>query len=120
MRGNATRGHRVSFGEFGLQATEPGLVTGRQIEACRVTISRAIGNSGKYWIRIFPHKPFSAIPLETRMGTGKGEPEYWAAIIRPGTVMFEVGGIPQAVARRALNKAASKIPIHCRLALRQK
>lgn len=119
VRGNATRGNTVAFGEFGLQALEPGYVSGRQIEACRVAISRAIGGSGgKYWIRIFPHKPLSAQPLETRMGKGKGEPEYWAAVIRPGAVLFEVGGVPEALAKSALAKAAGKLAIPTRLAVR--
>lgn len=119
VRGNATRGNTVAFGEFGLQALEPGYVSGRQIEACRVAISRAIGGSGgKYWIRIFPHKPLSAQPLETRMGKGKGEPEYWAAVIRPGAVLFEVGGVPEALAKAALAKAAGKLAIPTRLAVR--
>ncbi len=119
VRGNATRGNTVAFGEFGLQTLDAGMITGRQIEACRVAISRAVGSSGgKYWIRIFPHKPMSAQPLETRMGKGKGEPEYWAAVVRPGTVMFEVGGVPEALAKVALAKAAGKLPLATRLAVR--
>ncbi len=119
IRGNATRGNFVDFGDFGLQALEPGFITGRQIESCRVAINRTIGQSGgKYWIRVFPHKPMSAQPLETRMGKGKGEPEYWAAVVKPGTVMFEVGGVPAPLARLALSKAASKLPVAVRLAER--
>jgi large subunit ribosomal protein L16 len=117
VRGDATRGNFVAFGDFGLQCLESGFVTGRQIEACRVAISRAVGQ-GKYWIRIFPHKPMSAHPLETRMGKGKGDPAKWVATVRPGTVMFEVGGLPESLARTALNKAASKLPVSCRLAVR--
>jgi large subunit ribosomal protein L16 len=117
VRGDASRGEHVSFGEYGLQSLVSGHVTGRQIEACRVALSRAVGTgSGQYWIRVFPHKPMSAHPLETRMGKGKGEPAHWVAVIRPGTVLFEVGGVPAAQARLALNKAASKLPISCRLA----
>lgn len=119
VRGNATRGNYVSFGDYGLQSLEPGFISGRQIEACRVAISRAIGSSGgKYWIRVFPHKPLSAQPLETRMGKGKGEPEYWAAVVKPGTVMFEVGGVPAPMAKLALAKAAGKLPVQVRLAAR--
>ena len=119
VKGTAHRGNGVAFGEFGLQSLEPGYVTGRQIEACRVTISRAVGAAGKYWIRIFPHKPMSAHPLESRMGHGKGEPDHWVAVIHPGTVMFEVGNIPEPLARLALNKAASKLPLRCRLAAKR-
>lgn len=119
IRGNATRGNNVAFGDFGLQSLEPGFVTGRQIESCRVTINRAISSyGGKYWIRIFPHKPMSAQPLETRMGKGKGEPETWVACIRPGTVMFEVGGVSASVARLALSKASAKLAMRCKLAER--
>lgn len=119
IRGDATRGNTVAFGDYGLQSLDPGFVTGRQIEACRVTINRTISSyGGKYWIRIFPHKPMSAQPLETRMGKGKGEPETWVASIRPGTVMFEVGGVLPAVARLALSKASAKLPVRCKLAER--
>lgn len=120
VRGNATRGNFVAFGDFGLQALDPGFVTGRQIEACRVSINRSVAQAGgKYWIRVFPHKPMSAKPLETRMGTGKGEPDKWVAIVRPGTVMFEIAGVTPAIARQALGKAASKLPVRCRLAEKQ-
>ena len=120
VRGDATRGNNVSFGDFGLQALEPGFITGRQIESCRVAINRTIGSQGgKYWIRIFPHKPMSAKPLETRMGKGKGEVDVWVAVVKPGTVMFEVGGVPEAVAKVALSKAGGKLPVRCRLATRK-
>ncbi|CAG0998558.1 50S ribosomal protein L16 [Planctomycetaceae bacterium] len=115
VKGNATRGNYVAFGDAGLQSLEPGWITGQQIEAARIAISRAIGRTGKYWIRVFPHKPVTGKPLEVRMGTGKGEPEYHCAVIKPGTVLFEVGGIPKAMARIALNKAANKMPTRCRL-----
>mgnify|MGYP002713236471 CR=1 FL=1 len=115
VKGNATRGNFVAFGDFGLQSLEPGWITGRQIEAARIAISRAVGKAGKYWIRVFPHKPVSAKPLETRQGKGKGEPEFWCAVVKPGTVMFEVGGVNKELAREALNKAANKMPVRCRM-----
>lgn len=115
VKGNATRGNFVAFGDAGLQTLEPGWITARQIEAARIAISRTVGKAGKYWIRVFPHKPVSAKPLETRMGKGKGEPDYWCAVVRPGTVMFEVGGVPLTIARAAMNKAANKMPVRCRM-----
>lgn len=119
VRGNATRGNYVAFGEYGLQAMTPGFVTGRQIEACRVAINRTIASlGGKYWIRIFPHKPMSRKPLETRMGKGKGEPDVWVATIRPGTIMFEIANVDEDVARLALSKASSKLGITCKMAKR--
>jgi large subunit ribosomal protein L16 len=119
VKGNASRGNFVAFGDAGLQALEPGWITGRQIEAARIAISRTVGKAGKYWIRIFPHKPVSAKPLETRQGSGKGEPEYWCAVIKPGTVLFEVGGTSIELAREALAKAANKMPVRCRMVERQ-
>lgn len=119
VKGNATRGNFVAFGDAGLQTLEPGWITGRQIEAARIAISRAVGKAGKYWIRVFPHKPVSAKPLETRQGKGKGEPDYWCAVVKPGTVMFEVGGVNLTMAREALAKAANKMPVRCRLVERQ-
>jgi large subunit ribosomal protein L16 len=119
VKGNATRGNFVAFGEAGLQSLDPGWITGRQIEAARIAISRSVGKAGKYWIRIFPHKPFSAKPLETRQGSGKGEPEFWTAVVKPGTVLFEVGGVTLTAARAALAKAANKMPVRCRLVERQ-
>jgi large subunit ribosomal protein L16 len=119
VKGNATRGNFVAFGDAGLQTLEPAWITGRQIEAARVAISRAIGKSGKYWIRVFPHKPVSAKPLETRQGGGKGEPEFWCAVVKPGVVMFEVGGTGIDLAREALAKAANKMPVRCRMIERQ-
>ncbi|MCA8915962.1 MAG: 50S ribosomal protein L16 [Planctomycetes bacterium] len=115
VKGNATRGNFVAFGDAGLQTLEPGWITGRQIEAARIAISRAVGKAGKYWIRVFPHKPVSAKPLETRQGKGKGEPEFWCAVVKPGVVMFEVGGVNLDLAREALAKAANKMPVRCRL-----
>ena len=119
IKGDATRGNFVAFGDFGIQALERGMITGRQIESCRVAINRTIAASGgKYWIRIFPHKPMSAKPLETRMGKGKSDPDKWVAIIKNGTILFEVGGVPMEMARQALSKASSKLPVKCRLAER--
>ena len=111
MRGKAGRGNVVSFGEFGLQALEPAWVTSRQIEASRRAIVRYMKRRGQYWIRVFPDKPVTAKPAETRMGKGKGSVDHWVAVIKPGRVMFEVGGVPIEVAREALRRAAYKLPI---------
>ncbi len=118
VRGVAARGNTVEFGEFGLQAMQAGWISGRQIEAGRVALSRAAPGA-KIYIRIFPHKPLTAQPLETRMGKGKGEPEYYAAVVRPGTVMYELGGMPEAQARLALNRASHKMPVRCRMVQRR-
>jgi large subunit ribosomal protein L16 len=119
VKGNTTRGNFVAFGEAGLQVLEPGWITGRQIEAARVVLSRTVGTSGKYWIRIFPHKPVSSKPLETRQGGGKGEPEFWCAVVKPGAVLFEVGGLGIEQCRLALVKASNKMPLRCRMIRRQ-
>ena len=119
LKGNATRGNKVSFGEFALQTLEPGRITGRQIEAGRMACSHYLAREGKVYIRIFPHKSFSAKPLETRMGTGKGEPEYWAAEVKPGTILFEIAGVDETVARRAFNRVAYKMPVRCRFVQRR-
>ncbi len=111
MRGAAYRGSRISFGEFGLQAEAPCWMTNRQIEAARVAITRHIKRQGKLWIRIFPDKPVTVKPAETRMGKGKGSPEYWVAVVKPGRIMFELEGVEPAVAKRAMELAASKLPI---------
>ena len=111
MRGIATRGNQLSLGEFGLQATEPGWVTSRQIEAARIAMTRYTKRGGNVWIRIFPDKPVTKKPAETRMGSGKGAPEYWVSVVKPGRVMFEIGGIPESVAREALRLAGHKLPI---------
>ena len=118
VRGEATRGNTVEFGEVGLQAMAPGFLSARQIEAGRVAISRAVPGA-KIYIRVFPHKPITSIPLETRMGKGKGEPEYYAAVIKPGTVLYEIGGAPEAEAQLALNRACHKMPLRCRLLKRR-
>ena len=114
MRGKAYRGGTVTFGEFGLQALEPAWVTNRQIEAARVAITRSIKRGGKMWIRIFPDKPVTKKPAETRMGKGKGAPEFWVASIRPGRIMFELEGISREAAKDAMRLGASKLPIKTR------
>ena len=119
IRGIATRGNTVAFGDYGIQSLESAWLTAAQIEAARVAGTRRIGTVGKLFIRIFPHKPVTATPAETRMGTGKGEPSYWAAVVRPGTVLFEVGGVSADVAKLALNRISHKLPIKCKLLARR-
>lgn len=118
IKGNATAGHRVEFGDFGLQSLDAVWLTGRQIEAGRVAANRATGGQGKVWIRVFPHKPISGKPAETRMGTGKGEPDYWAAVIKPGTILFEIGGVDEAKAKLAFKRVAHKLPIKVKMVKR--
>ena len=110
-RGVATRGNKVSFGEYGLKAAEPGRITSRQIEAARRAMSRHVKRGGKIWIRIFPDKPISRKPLEVRMGSGKGNVEYWVALVQPGKMMFEIEGVSEELAREALRLAADKLPL---------
>ncbi|MBS4034170.1 MAG: 50S ribosomal protein L16 [Ignavibacterium sp.] len=110
-KGKAYRGSAVSFGDFGLKALEPAWITSRQIEACRVALSRKMKRDGKVWIRIFPDKPVSKKPLETRMGKGKGAPEFWVAVVKPGRVMFEVSGVSREIANDALKLCSHKLPI---------
>ncbi|MBI1804909.1 MAG: 50S ribosomal protein L16 [Ignavibacteriae bacterium] len=119
MRGKASRGATVAFGDFGLKALEPGWITQRQIEAARVALTRLMKREGKVWIRIFPDKPVTKKPAETRMGSGKGAPEFWVAVVRPGTIMFELGGIGKLVAAEAMNLAAHKLPIKTRMVTRR-
>lgn len=114
MTGKATRGNTVSNGEYGLQALEPTWITANQIEAARIAMTRYCKRFGKVWIKIFPDKPVSKKPLETRMGKGKGAPEYWVAVVKPGRVMFEIEGVPEATAREAMRLAANKLPIKCK------
>jgi large subunit ribosomal protein L16 len=114
MRGKAYRGGAVTFGEFGLQALEPAWVTNRQLEAARVAITRSIKRGGKMWIRVFPDKPVTKKPAETRMGKGKGAPEFWVAVVKPGRVMFELEGISKKLAQEAMQLGASKLPIRTR------
>jgi large subunit ribosomal protein L16 len=118
-RGMAIRGSSISFGDFGLKALGDGYATSRQIEAARVAITRHVKRGGKVWIRIFPDKPITKKPAETRMGKGKGSPEAWVAVIRPGRVLYEIKGVPEAIAREALNLAAHKLPILTRFVSRQ-
>ena len=120
MRGKSHRGNKVSFGEFGMQATECGWITNRQIEAARVAMTRHIKRGGKVWIRIFPDKPITQKPAETRMGKGKGNPEKWVAVVKPGRVMFELEGVPEAVARRAMELASAKLPLKTRFLVRER
>lgn len=119
IRGNATRGHTVAFGEFGLQSLEPAWITDRQIEAGRVAATHFLHREGKVYIRIFPDKPVSSKPLETRMGKGKGETENWVAVVKPGTVLFEIGGVDEPTAKDALRRVAHKMPVRCRLVHRR-
>jgi len=119
MRGNAKGGTKVSFGDFGLQAMEPAWITARQIEAARVAMTRKIRRGGKVWVNIFPDKPITQKPAETRMGSGKGNPEYWVAVVRPGRVMFELSGVPEELAREALRVAGHKLPIKTKFVKRE-
>lgn len=119
IRGVASRGNYVAFGEFGLQSLEPAWLTARQIEAARVAATHFLQREGKLFMRVFPHKPIAAKPLETRMGKGKGETEYWAAVVKPGMVLYELGGVPEDVAKQALNRAARKLPLRTRFILRR-
>jgi large subunit ribosomal protein L16 len=119
MRGKAYRGSTLAFGDFGLQAQETGRLSSRQIEAARIAMTRHVKRGGKVWIRIFPDKPITKKPAETRMGKGKGEPEYWAAVIKPGMVLFEIGGLPEQAARDCLAHVAYKMPLKCRFVRRQ-
>ncbi len=118
-RGNATRGNTVAFGEYGLQSLDHAWVTAKQIEAGRVACTHYLRREGRIFIRIFPHKPISAKPLEVRMGSGKGEPEYWAAVVKPGTMLFEISGVDLATAKKALARVAFKMPIPCRFVHRR-
>jgi len=117
-RGKAQRGHRVSFGDFGLKAVDAAWITSRQIEACRVAITRRMKRDGKVWIRIFPDKPVTKKPLETRMGKGKAAPEFWVAVVKPGRILFEVSGVSKELAMEALNLASHKLPIHTKIVSR--
>jgi len=119
MKGAAHKGNFVSYGEFGLQATECGWITSRQIEAARIAMTRYIKRGGQVWIKIFQHKPITEKPAETRMGSGKGSPEYWVAVVKPGRVMFEIAGVDEAVAREALRLAQHKLPIKTKIVKRE-
>ena len=115
MKGKASRGNFVAYGEYCLQATEPGWVTSRQIEAARIAMTRFIRRGGQVWIKIFPDKPVTQKPAETRMGSGKGSPEYWVAVVKPGRVLFEIAGVPEESAREALRLAAHKLPLKTKI-----
>ena len=118
-RGKATRGNVVNEGEFGLQALDAGLITANQIEAARVALTRYIKRGGKVWIKIFPNKPITKKPAETRMGKGKGAPEYWVAPVKPGRILFEIAGVSEEVAREALRLASNKLPVRCKFVGRE-
>ena len=115
MKGAASRGNKIAYGEFGIQAMEPGWITGNQIEAARVAMTRYTKRGGQVWIKIFPDKPVSKKPAGTRMGSGKGAPEYWVAVVKPGRVLFEIAGVAEADAREALRLASHKLPIKCKI-----
>ena len=119
MRGMAKGGFNVSFGDYGLQSMEPGWITSRQIEAARVAMTRHIKRGGKVWITIFPDKPVTQKPAETRMGSGKGNPEFWVSVVKPGRVMFELSGVDEALAREAMRLAANKLPVKCKFVTRE-
>ena len=119
IRGKATRGNYVAFGDYGLQSLEPGWITARQLEAGRVAATHFLHREGKLYLRVFPHKPISSKPLETRMGKGKGETSHWVAVVKPGTVVYELGGVPEDIARQALNRAARKMPVRMRFITRR-
>lgn len=119
IKGEATRGNTVQFGDFGLQAMEPGYISGQTIEAGRIAARQLIRGEGRLFIRIFPDKPITSIPLETRMGKGKGEPEYWAAVVKPGTVMFEISGVSEEACKTCFRRMAHKMPVRCRMVKRR-
>ncbi len=119
LTGKALRGNTVSYGDFGLVATEPAWITSRQIEAARIAMTRYIKRGGQVWIKIFPDKPITEKPAETRMGSGKGSPEYWVAVVKPGRVMFEIAGVPEETAREAMRLAANKLPIKCKFVCKE-
>lgn len=118
MKGQATRGNKITYGEYGIVALEPSWVTSNQIEAARIAMTRYIKRGGKVWIKIFPDKPVTAKPAETRMGSGKGSPEYWVAVVKPGRVMFELSGVAEEIAREALRLAVHKLPMKCKIVSR--
>ncbi|MEE9557969.1 MAG: 50S ribosomal protein L16 [Candidatus Brocadiales bacterium] len=115
IKGNATRCNTVAFGEYGLQSMEPGYVTAQQLEAGRIAVSHFLSREGKLTIRVFPHKPVSSKPIETRMGKGKGETEFWVAVVKPGTVLYEIAGVPEVLAKQAFSRVAHKLPVRVRM-----
>src|SRR5487761_1798648 len=118
MEGMSKGGTEITFGDFGIQALEPGWISARQIEAARIAMTRHVRRGGKVWIRIFPDKPITAKPAETRMGSGKGNPEFWVAVVKPGRILFELGGVSEALGRSALERAIQKLPIKARVVVR--
>jgi large subunit ribosomal protein L16 len=118
MSGKATRGSTVNFGEYGIQALEPGWISARQIEAARIAMTRHVKRGGKVWIRIFPDKPVTVKPAETRMGSGKGNPEFWVAVVKPGRILFELGGVSEVLGRAAMERAIQKLPIKAKFVVR--
>ena len=118
MSGVSTRGMRIVFGDYGIQALEPGWITARQIEAARIAMTRHVKRGGKVWINIFPDKPVTEKPAETRMGSGKGNPERWVAVVKPGRIMFELAGVPETLAREAMERAIQKLPIRAKFVIR--
>ena len=119
VKGIAQRGHLINFGSFGIKSLEPGWITSRQLEAARIAVTRKMKREGQVWIRIFPDKPITKKPAEVRMGKGKGAPEYWVAVVKPGTIMFEVGGVTTKVAKEALRLAAQKLPVRTKFVVRR-
>jgi len=119
MRGKAWRGSSLAFGDFGLKTLDAAWITDRQIEAARIAIARFVKRGGKIWIRVFPDKPVTKKPAETRMGKGKGAPEYWVAVVKPGRILYEMEGVPESVAREAMRLAAQKLPVHTRFVMRE-
>lgn len=119
LTGKATRGNTVTYGDYGLQAIEPAWISSNQIESARIAMTRYIKRGGQVWIKIFPDKPITEKPAETRMGSGKGSPEYWVAVVKPGRVMFEIGGVEEELAREAMRLAANKLPIKCKFIKKQ-
>ena len=119
IKGNATRGQTVAFCEYGLQSMDPGWITAQQLEAGRVAVSHFLGREGKLVIRVFPQKSVSSKPIETRMGKGKGEPEFWVAVVKPGTVIYEIGGVPESISIQAFNRVAHKLPVSVRMITRR-
>ena len=118
LKSRAMRGNKITYGDFGIVAMEPSWITSNQIEAARIAMTRFVKRGGKVWIKIFPDKPVTAKPAETRMGSGKGSPEYWVAVVKPGRVMFELGGVSEEIAREALRLATHKLPIKCKIVSR--
>ena len=119
MKGKATRGNTIAYGQFGLQALEPAWITNNQIEAARIAMTRYLKRGGRVWIKIFPDKPVTAKPAETRMGSGKGSPEYWVAVVKPGRILFEIKGVPEETAREAMRLAMHKLPIKCKFVVKE-